>query len=490
LYAHVPDDGIVLETDVCVVGGGPAGLTLALELGRAGRRTILLESGGTNSIASAQILNRGQVSGSYPDLQRTRHRQLGGTVHLWNTSIERRSRWAKYVPLDPRDLCAQGHEWPFRYDHLEPFYRRAQASCDLGPFAWDADCWARTGHEPPWPGNGLSAKVYQMSSGNRWIHDTPREIYALGYVTVLTESTVTRLVVDPGGTRIGSVVFMNKTVQTKVRANHVVLATGAIENARLLLASRMTDQHRPPGTGFMEHPRDFAMVLIPRNADSYRQLHFYDARRAADGTVVCGRIAPTRDLLDAERLPSFSVTLLPWRGGNICQWLGNRLLRRPVRQPGYGWSEHDPKRAGWQGFRLVLNLEQHPDSANRVTLGSEQDRFGVPLPLLHWSWTASEQANLERIRIFLRDQFETAGLGRLEWPAGALPDPNAHHHAGTTAMHDDPLLGVVDADCRVHGLENLWVCGASVFPTAGFANPTLTIVAMAIRLADRLLEER
>jgi choline dehydrogenase-like flavoprotein len=131
-------------------------------------------------------------------------------------------------------------------------------------------------------------------------------------------------------------------------------------------------------------------------------------------------------------------------------------------------------------------LEQRPDPENRVVLARRRDCFGVPRAELHWRWRAEEQAALEKLRTFLAAELETAGLGRVEIRPGQRPDPNAHHHSGTTRMHEDPRYGVVDGDARVHGTDNLYVTGASVFPSAGFANPTLTIVALALRLADHL----
>lgn len=105
---------------------------------------------------------------------------------------------------------------------------------------------------------------------------------------------------------------------------------------------------------------------------------------------------------------------------------------------------------------------------------------------LHWRWREPEQRGLERLRERIVTAFQAAGLGRVTLDAGRRPDPNAHHHAGTTRMHADPRQDVVDPESKVHGTENLFVAGASVFPSAGFANPTLTIVALALRLADRL----
>jgi choline dehydrogenase-like flavoprotein len=138
---------------------------------------------------------------------------------------------------------------------------------------------------------------------------------------------------------------------------------------------------------------------------------------------------------------------------------------------------------------LLINLEQAPDLENRITLGAERDRFDLPRPAIHWRWRALDQRNLDRIHTMVAAELERHGLGRVEIGAGAPPDPNAHHHMGTTRMHRDPRRGVVDEHARVHGLSNLFVAGSSVFPTGGFANPTLTIVALALRLADHLARQ-
>jgi len=151
---------------------------------------------------------------------------------------------------------------------------------------------------------------------------------------------------------------------------------------------------------------------------------------------------------------------------------------------GYGWSG---KRAlECDAFQLLINVEQRPNPENRIVLSSDHDFFGVPRPVLHWRWRPEEQEQLERLRAVLTSGLEAARLGRVRFRAGSRPDPNSHHHAGTTRMHIDPRFGVVDADGRVHGMDNLYVTGGSAFPTAGFANPTLTIVALALRLAQHL----
>jgi choline dehydrogenase-like flavoprotein len=190
------------------------------------------------------------------------------------------------------------------------------------------------------------------------------------------------------------------------------------------------------------------------------------------------------------------VTLLPFsRQGS--SWLASAarhaaallgfrdaVLNRYPRG-GAEWSRHPQPSSVFDAVRLLMNVEQFPNPDNRVVLGSACDRFGVPRATLHWRWTDRDQGRLLKLRDVLRDGIEGAGLGKVEF-ADVPPNPLAHHHAGTTRMHADPRQGVVDSDGRIHGMENLYVTGGSVFPTAGFANPTLTIVALALRLGDHL----
>jgi choline dehydrogenase-like flavoprotein len=135
--------------------------------------------------------------------------------------------------------------------------------------------------------------------------------------------------------------------------------------------------------------------------------------------------------------------------------------------------------------QVLINLEQLPHPDNRIVLSKELDELGVPRPELHWEWRTEEQEALHRLRTLIAG--ELGSIGSVQLDHSSHPDPNAHHHAGTTRMHADPAQGVVDPDGKVHGMENVFVTGSSILPSAGFANPALTIVALALRLADHLI---
>jgi choline dehydrogenase-like flavoprotein len=492
---HAADAG-----EVCIVGAGPAGITLACELAERGRDVIVLDSGTDTSDPVIQALNDGDVAGDdYAGLRTTRHRQLGGTTALWNTPVGRQIG-AKYAPLEPVDLdgCAsQGvPAWPLSQAELQPYYVRAQQLCGLGPFDYSAAAWRTAEPALPTDGSSLMARVYQLGTRDALIAAKLGRLRAAGNVRLWRNTTALRIIGDGPRRAAGIDVAAPSGARWQLSARHLVLAGGAVENARLLLVSGdggMANGSGWVGRGFMEHPRDGALRLHPASARAYEALTFFDVHVAADDTYVLGRLGLDDALLRRDRLPNASATLLavPSRGTRALRRglapFGSRASRW-LPAGGHGWSQHPAPALAFDGWTVWLNLEQRPHADNRVLLGARRDGFGVPRAELHWRWRAEEQHQLGIIRSHVAAALERAGLGRVERHGNPRPDPNAHHHAGTTRMHADARHGVVDAHCRVHAIDNVWIAGASVFPTAGFANPVLTVVALAARLADQLHE--
>jgi choline dehydrogenase-like flavoprotein len=494
-----------LEADVCLVGAGPAGLVVAGELAERGLRVALLESGGRRRERRLQELNRAEVvGGPYGDLRAMRHRQLGGTARLWNTTVRGRPG-AKYAPLDPIDFEPRAAPvlpgWPIAYAELEPWYRGAQTVCGLGPFDYGAARWSDPIATPLRVDDDvLESRVYQLGAADVFLDRAVERAAQAHEVQLVTHATASLLVPAARGDRLEEVHARRPDgARIRVRAAHFVLATGAIENARLVLASAAAspatpfDPHGLVGSGFMEHPRDYSLRLASGDASLLRALAFYDAREASDGTLVAGRLALREDVLRRHALPNASVTLLPSLEPPRSRLLGwfPRIRARPAAARGYpsaadGWSTRGVAARAFGGFRLLVNLEQRPYRENRVVLGSGRDACGLPRAELHWCWRPEEQAQLEQLQTLVGGALEASGLGRVLRAPGVAPDPCAHHHAGTTRMSADPRDGVVDADGRFHALENLWAAGASVFPAAGFANPVLTVVALALRVAQQL----
>lgn len=470
------------------MGAGPAGIVAALALGTAGRRVVLLESGGLHASARAQELNYGDHEGEpYAGLAGTRHRQVGGTVNLWNVPLRGEAgAGAKYVPLTPRDVA----DWPIRWSDLEPHYRRAQALCGLGPLEYGADYWASAGRRPfRLEGTGLTSGVYQFGSAKQFSAVLPGRLAASETVALVPSTTAVALDVDRARRRACAVQAVADDGQrVEVRARMVILACGAVENARLLLMAGLggTGGSEWLGRGFMEHARDVSLLIIPDSPELFAEAAFYDQHTTEGGIRIGGRLTLTDEALDSLRLPNAALTLVPRRRGMRHRWV-RRMLRRLGRTGRrYGWSHVRSPATAFDAFEIVLNLEQRPHPWNRIELGSRRDRFGNPLPRLVLAWTDEEQETLERLRDCLSEWLRTARLGRLQVTKGRRPDLSAHHHAGTTRMGLDPRTGVVDPQGRVFGFENLYLAGASIFPTAGYANPTLTVVATALRLASHV----
>ena len=471
--------------DVCVVGAGPAGLVVALTLETLGRSVVLLESGGIRSSRAARELGDGDVEGEpYAGLARTRHRQIGGTPHIWDVVVDGRPA-AKYAPLSPRDMAS----WPLGWQELRPFYVEAQELCGLGPFEYGAEHWSTAERRPfALDGTGLTSGVYQFGHADCFTRTLVDRVRSSDAITLVPSATVVGLDLDHGSRRMGALrIADERGRRDEVKARVVILACGAVENARLLLLSGAEEAHRSPWLGrcFQEHARDFSLVLVPQLPELLARASFYDLHRQ-DGVTIGGRLALREDAMERFRLPNASMTLVPrWRSGRGRSLLDS-LLRGLGRKPQgrYGWSRMGA--SACDSFQVIMNLEHRPRPENRIELGDRKDRFGNPLPRLVLRWSEEEQAELERLRELLGDWFRGAKLGRLLPSRGQRPDLSAHHHAGTTRMAAEAGDGVVDPDGLVFGCENLYLAGASVFPSAGFANPTLTIVALALRLARQV----
>jgi choline dehydrogenase-like flavoprotein len=501
MHDGMPADDATIECDVCIIGAGPAGLSIASTLAGGDRDVVLIESGGDAAAPDVDALNDGEVFGdSYASLRETRHRQVGGTAAIWNTRTPQ-GTGAKFTPLSPVDFEAReavAHSgWPIPFREVRSWYERAQSACGLGAFAYDAMSWRCDDREPlAEPDPAVVSGVYALGTRDAFLTPMLRAVRTSSNVRVLTRATVVQLEADTAEGRIVRARVASRGRTWWVAARDFVSCGGAVENARLLLCSGHSGEglgNRQGWVGrcFMEHPRDRSAVLQPVGADTYRRLRFYD-EFDRDGAMVCGRFALADEAIRQTGLLNASMTLLPIVRPAI------RLMRRAVgplaRHPaaerwlprgGHGWSTCPVPRAALEGFRVLLNLEQAPDPENRVVLARRRDVHGVPRAELHWRWRARDEASRQRVRGVFSAALREAGLGVVRQRDGAL-DPNAHHHAGTTRMSEDERHGVVDAHCRVHGMENLHVAGASVFPTAGFANPVLTIVALALRLAERL----
>lgn len=533
-------DGTVLTTDVCIIGGGPAGIAIAREL--AGHRlgVVLIESGGLTADRATQRLYRGaNVGRIYFPLDACRNRYFGGSTNTWGG-------WCR--PLDPIDYRARSwvpHSgWPFDAAHLAPYCRRAEATCQLVSPDYDGGVWAaRAGYGPLAVSGAFVHEVFQFSPPTLF-GETYREALARApNVTVLLHANALRIDVDPeGGAATGVAVGVLRGGSLRVTARAFVLAAGGIENPRLLLASNAV---RPAGLGnerdlvgrfFMEHPHVPTGAFLP-SARGYDN-RFYEKRTVGASTIK-GVLVPSPATAEREGILGISVSPEP-PGYSVAEHFNawprrlvlaltrmERLSQRTRvyaairraeqalhvmagRGPRNAFARHlqetleaaDGDGAPADGaplapgarFRLYCRSEQAPNPDSRVTIGRERDALGVPRARLDWRLSALDLHTIRTTVTLLAAEVGAVGAGRVQLAEGWQDDAWAErivggpHHMGTTRMSNDPTRGVVDADSRVHSVANLYVAGSSVFPTSGYANPTLTLLALAIRLADHLRE--
>lgn len=522
----------VHDSDVCIVGAGPAGLLLAHELASASVRVTLLEAGAVNADKRAQGLLHGEdLTGEYHNPEESRHCQLGGTVRIWNTPVHG-ERGAKYVPLDEIDFEQRDwvpHSgWPFSRAELLPYYDRAQRLCGLGPFAYEAKDWEDLAH-PPFSFNNAQvvSGVYQLGGPKPFVEYLLNSAKENERITCVVNAPAAEIVGVKESSQVSGVkvaVAQGKTVT--FRARRFVLAAGGIENARLLLASTsqcssgLGNEHDIVGRYYMDHPILFATEIQPRDQGVFDRSGFYDLREVR-GTAVLGRLTLSPETLRQEQLLNLSVVLYPKIAGYRSRGIeALRQLRLNLRQRrigkalGFAWPvlcgigdiraysrevKHNPERAEihwWHQslatgsrfatFEPQFYLEQPPDPENRVLLSEKRDLVGRRVAALQWRWGRQSRESAETAAKIFDEAFRQSALGSFQFLDFPRLNPTGHHHMGATRMHNDPYRGVVNGDGRVHSVSNLYVAGSSVFPTGGYANPTLTVFALCLRLADHL----
>ena len=521
-----------LTCDVCIVGSGPAGTTIAQRLIGSRLSVILLEAGGTHYELGTQTLYRGRVVGDpYYRLDGCRWRMFGGSSNRWGG-------WCR--PLDPVDYMQRDwlplSGWPISAQHLERYEIDAAKLCELPNARFDLESW-RDRMLPPFMVDDTNFEnvVIQHSLEPNFAQIHGPAVVAAANIQTILHANVTQVVLDSESRRVRELEVATLTGRRfAVRAKAAVLAVGGIENARLLLASR---SNRQSGVGnefdmvgrcFMEHLHIALGHLAPMSARL--DTGFYRRQAAADAKVR-GMLAPTAAAQERHRLlstsigfewPSFSLST-PFLGWPPAAMVGPVRLYNQLRDRGYArtagriksltdraWSmpsriasrRRARKAAALANltssesvlYSIYFRAEQAPDPANRVCLDEDRrDALGVPTTRLEWKIRPFDESSVVRWLELLRRDLRAKRIGDV-----ILPQTNGEaegwrerviggpHHIGTTRMSADPRHGVVNADCRVHSVENLYVAGSSVFATSGHANPTFTILCLALRLADLL----
>jgi choline dehydrogenase-like flavoprotein len=497
-----------IQGDICIIGAGAVGITLARNLTGGSRRIIVFESGGFDFCPQTQRLYDGEVIGQgFIPLAADRLRYFGGSTNHWSGSCR---------PFDASEF----EGWPFEGTALENYYRRAQEILQLGPFSYEPQDWIT--NQTPLLDFGSAARfrscVFQYSSPPARFGTLYRqELKAAHNVAVYLNANLIDIETNDAASEVSGIgLACLDGRRFRAHARHYVLAAGGIENPRVLLNA---DRVQKAGLGnefdlvgryFMDHPVVYNAAAI-RFTDPHPKLGFYDPH-CVRGQMVQGYLAPTPELRRAERLPPFTLGLtlgsppvgdnakgslqivyrnllsghvpenLKYHVGNIMAGVERRALQLYHRLP---WTAPVE-------YTTTYSVGPPPDPDSRVTLLDTVDALGMRCVKLDWRLPGDFSQTLRRAHELLAEELSRQGLGRLRIDASVNGSEavknlsNGHHHMGTTRMHADPRQGVVDANGRVHGIANLFIAGSSVFPNYGFDDPTMTIVALALRLSDHL----
>ncbi len=512
------------EYDLVIVGAGPAGITLAHELRGTGLRIALLESGGEEYDDSAQALNEGTIEGNDDeyDLAFSRLRYLGGTSNHWGGHC---------TPLDAIDFERAWNGmtgWPMSRASLDPYYERAHAYCDLGAYRYafadlaPGDPDLRLLPDTP----GIETAVLRQSPPTRFGEKYRDALAASETIHVWLWTTAVRVTTAPEAVEIVDTRTL-EGVTRRFTARAVVLAAGAIEATRLMLWSNQQNGTAAGDAGgllgkcYMDHPSGGAAFLhFDRRVGD--KIYWADIDTYADGGVPLHFALRLSDARQRETgLPNGHFLVFPFADDEAAQTrkrradLGMRSLKSVVK-----WAigrdvgaRFDPGReycnvidsademiaapierlrgGGYGRVLLKYEAEQRPDRDNGLRLDAgARDAVGVPAPILQWAPSADDMEAVRQSAIEIGRMAGAAGLGRIELEDYG-DDPywgttTAWHQLGTMRMADSPQAGVTDADGRVHGAGALYVASGATFPSVGRANPTLTIVALTLRLADHL----
>jgi choline dehydrogenase-like flavoprotein len=480
----------VIEADVCVVGGGAVGITLARELMEAGLEVVLLESGSHDFDQETQDLYAGVESGTVlgPDteyLTETRNRYYGGTTNTWNG-------WCR--PLDPEDLEVRewvaDSGWPIEQEELQTFHRRAARVVQITPFD-EAEGATPTEILPLGPEAQIENSFLHCSAPTRFAARFKKAMRHSKNARVLFNSNAVEISTNNEASRVeGIAVASLAGNRFRVRSRAYVLATGGIENARILLASNRVQKeglgngHDLVGRYFMDHPLlRVAFLVVPGRASSMKAYATTGPQKRRFRGIM--RVRP--EVQREHRLLNALAIIKP-----------RKLEYLPDLAPAIGkvageilsFGDQELTKGGTYFGTLGIASEQVPNAQSRVRLAAERDELGMPRTRLEWQLTEQDARSVRLTsEILVRNLAASfGGRGKL-LVTETEPWPRAYtsfHHMGATRMDPDPKKGVVDVDSKVHGLSNLWVGGSSVYPTVGCSNPTFEIVTLTLRLGDHL----
>jgi len=537
-----------MTATITVVGAGPAGIVVAIELARKGHEVLLVESGSrrpderTQALGDADIVDHGR----HVAMGLATRRQIGGASNIWG---------GRCVPYDPIDFDRRpfipDSEWPIAYEDIATYFQRASDWFFTGQSVFNAHEVPEVRHRTLVPGlpdgDVLSSTLERWSLPTNFGKHYARELATTPGLRIADGLTCVDIETDAAARTVTGLRCRRLDgSEVRIQARHYVIACGGLETTRLLLASRSVMAHGIGnhsdllGRFYMGHiSGKIADVVF--DTPSKETAYAYD--RDADGVYVRHRLSFSREALLRERLPNIVGWLVnpeianPEHGSGVLSFaylalsspfFGKRFIAEGIRQAAIGkgprvmWPHVANMlrdlpatavfvptfayrrflvrrkapgffvRSAANRYPLQYHGEQVPSPESRVTLSDECDELGMPRLRIDLRYCRRDVDGVVRAHELWDAHLRHHRCGRIEYHDGDLRGmigaqaADGYHQAGTTRMSRDPTHGVVDEHLRVHGIDNLHLASGSTFVTSGQANTTFMIVAFALRLADRL----
>tara|TARA_A100001015_G_scaffold311000_1_gene413392 strand:- start:407 stop:1810 length:1404 start_codon:yes stop_codon:yes gene_type:complete len=452
--------------DYCIIGAGPAGITLALKLAENKNKKVLIIEGGGKEISSeSQSLYEGEVIGDeYLSLDTCRLRYFGGTSNHWSGVCR---------TFDEIDFLKrpnfQSYEWPISKSEIDGYIHEASNVLEIKNIIPDTQIegWdVKKIHFQKSPPVRFNEKYFNV------IKNSQNIFLALNTNCINFETN---------GFSITKVVLKNK-FKKKIKSNNFILATGGIENSRILLWSnelsnyQVVKNYLTLGKYWMEHPNfnvGEAIFFDKGKFEYFREFLAITDQKKIELGILNNRVRFKESNLSLKQ----SIIELACYAPKLSKFINFN-------------------RENICGSVIQAVWEQEPFKENKVSLSKEIDYLGVPKTKLYWKKTKNDLMNVEKTLEVFASTFIKENIGRIKiYPyvkTGIFPSNDnlgSSHHIGGTRMSSNSSTGIVDKDCKVHGQSNLYILGSSIFPTGGYTNPTLPIIQFSLRLADHLLKK-
>jgi choline dehydrogenase-like flavoprotein len=521
LIVDLEKGGSVDQSDfeVCILGAGAAGITLATSLAQRGVRTLLLEAGGRRYNSRDQDLYWGEVGEglAYNGLYDGRFRILGGSTTQWAGQI---LEFDDFV-FEKRPWVP-GSGWPFHKSELAPYYKRATELEGLAGGPKDAEeVWHLLGLQPPVFGADLVSEFSSFTPKTNFAELHRDAIENDPNLTVCLHANACEFILGDDDTTVVGV--RCKTFgghETHFHARAFVLCVGGIEACRFLLQPQKDGTVAPwnrrdmVGRHFQDHLLCYVADIVEQNSmlpDIYLDfvsVHGYRFQQKMKlpaetqqrlGTLDIGgfityftgghddmaKAYETVRWIRTRRYEKLKPIRLAHLAANFHKLLWHRFpYSRSIRPIG---------RSSRRSLKLNVNCEQDPLSEGRISLSPMRDALGTLRVKVDWRASERELHSIRKYVEVVREMFQRNDLGRVVPIPSLYTDGefastfrDSFHHIGGTRMATSEELGVVDPNLRLYGTKNAYVCSTSVYPSAGFANPTHTLIALALRLADHL----